>query len=83
MANEKILSIVLNERPTGEIVPEKTFRDVYVDKPTAADLKDGETLFQPVYLSLDPAARGWLNGQWDKYLLVNVHSGRKLTFQKR
>ena len=61
MTDQKSLTIVLNERPTGDIIPGQTFREVLVDTPTAADLKDGEVLFLPVYLSLDPASRGWLN----------------------
>ncbi len=62
MADQKMLTIVLNERPTGDIVLGKTFKEVLVDKPTPEDLKEGEVLFQPVYLSLDPAMRGSLNG---------------------
>ena len=44
-------------RPTGPIVPE-TFR--YVEEP-APEPKDGEFLVQTLYISLDPAMRGWLN----------------------
>ena len=29
--------------------------------PTASSLQDGEVIFQTLYLSLDPAMRGWLN----------------------
>ncbi|PNP40790.1 hypothetical protein TGAMA5MH_07230 [Trichoderma gamsii] len=55
------LSIVLAERPTGEIVPGTTFNQKISPAPTSADLKDGEILVEALYLSLDPAMRGWLN----------------------
>jgi hypothetical protein len=29
---------------------------------TEADLKDDQVLIETLYLSLDPAMRGWLNG---------------------
>ncbi|KAL6711788.1 hypothetical protein ACN47E_002831 [Coniothyrium glycines] len=54
-------SIHLAERPTDAVVAGKTFTAKTQSTPTAADLKDGEVLFQTLYLSLDPAMRGWLN----------------------
>lgn len=54
-------SIHLAERPTDAVVSGKTFTSKTHSVPTAADLKDGEVLFQTLYLSLDPAMRGWLN----------------------
>jgi NADPH-dependent curcumin reductase CurA len=54
-------SIHLAERPQANIVAGKTFTPKQHPVPTAADLKDGEVLFQTLYLSLDPAMRGWLN----------------------
>lgn len=56
------LSIVLAERPTGDIIPGQTFHQKVTPAPTAADLKDGEILVEALYLSLDPAMRSWLNG---------------------
>ncbi|KAI1440019.1 NAD(P)-binding protein [Annulohypoxylon stygium] len=56
----KNLTFHLAERPTGEIVPGKTFNLVETDAPTANDLKDGEILVENIYLSLDPAMRTWL-----------------------
>lgn len=55
-------SVVLAQRPKDTIVPGQTFNLITKDAPTEADLKDGEVLFQSLYLSLDPAMRGWLNG---------------------
>jgi NADPH-dependent curcumin reductase CurA len=56
------LSIVLAERPTDDIVPGTTFAQKITPAPTPADLKDGEILVEALYLSLDPAMRGWLQG---------------------
>ncbi|KAI1804486.1 NAD(P)-binding protein [Daldinia bambusicola] len=48
------------ERPTGEIIPGRTFKYVETDAPTAEDLKDGQVLIETLYLSLDPTMRSWL-----------------------
>lgn len=55
--------VVLAERPKADIEPGKTFRLETTPIPTEADLKDGEILVENLYLSLDPAMRGWLNGE--------------------
>lgn len=55
-------SIILAERPTDNIIPGQTFHEKKSPIPSAADLKDGEILVEVLYLSLDPAMRGWLNG---------------------
>lgn len=60
MAQEN-LQIVLAERPIGDIIPGQTFNQLPSKAPTADDLKDGEILIENIYLSLDPAMRGWLN----------------------
>ena len=49
------------ERPQGHIIAGKTFTPKTFGIPSASSLKDGEVLFQTLYLSLDPAMRGWLN----------------------
>lgn len=54
-------SVHLAERPKPNIVPGKTFTTKQLPIPTASSLKDGEVLFQTLYLSLDPAMRSWLN----------------------
>ena len=56
------LQVVLAERPTADIIPGQTFKTQTMPVPTAEDLKDGAILVQNLYLSLDPAMRGWLNG---------------------
>ncbi|EPE05097.1 nadp-dependent leukotriene b4 12-hydroxydehydrogenase [Ophiostoma piceae UAMH 11346] len=54
-------SVVLAERPEANIIPGQTFRVETSPAPTAADLKDGDLLCEALYLSLDPAMRGWIN----------------------
>ena len=55
-------SVVLATRPTDKIIPGQTFAtQQHQPIPTASNLKDGEVVFQTLYLSLDPAMRGWLN----------------------
>ncbi|KIW90610.1 uncharacterized protein Z519_08393 [Cladophialophora bantiana CBS 173.52] len=55
-------TVVLAKRPKDNVVPGETFRLVTNNPiPSAADLKDGEVLFETNYLSIDPAMRGWLN----------------------
>ncbi|KAI0202944.1 hypothetical protein F4808DRAFT_62467 [Astrocystis sublimbata] len=54
-------TFVLAKRPENHIVPGETFRLEKAPAPTADDLKDGEALVEALYLSLDPAMRGWLN----------------------
>jgi NADPH-dependent curcumin reductase CurA len=56
------LSIVLAERPTTDIIPGQTFTQKSSPAPTPADLQDGQILVETLYLSLDPAMRGWLRG---------------------
>ena len=55
-------SVVLAERPSGDIVPGTTFKMQPQKKLSESDLKDGQALVETIYLSLDPAMRGWLNG---------------------
>lgn len=64
------LSIVLAERPTDEIVPGTTFNQKVAPAPTSAALRDGEILVEALYLSLDPAMRGWLNGNYPHNTLL-------------
>ncbi|KAF2705338.1 NADP-dependent leukotriene B4 12-hydroxydehydrogenase [Pleomassaria siparia CBS 279.74] len=54
-------SVTLAERPTDKVVPGTTFTTKQQEIPNASVLQDGEVLFQTLYLSLDPAMRGWLN----------------------
>ncbi|KAI0486714.1 hypothetical protein F4859DRAFT_311298 [Xylaria cf. heliscus] len=52
---------VLAQRPKAHIVPGETFKLEKAPAPTADDLKDGQVLVEVLYLSLDPAMRGWIN----------------------
>lgn len=61
MAARQSLQLELAERPTGEIVPGRTFRQRQVPAPAEADLQDGQLLLECLYVSLDPAMRGWLD----------------------
>ncbi|CAK7264933.1 hypothetical protein SEPCBS57363_001333 [Sporothrix epigloea] len=60
MARQNI-SVLLAERPTADVIPGKTFRIETGPAPTAADLKEGFLLIESLYLSVDPAMRGWLD----------------------
>jgi NADPH-dependent curcumin reductase CurA len=55
------LSVHLAERPKELIIPGKTFTQRTSLAPTASDLQPGQLLVETLYLSLDPAMRGWLN----------------------
>lgn len=63
MAQSTTKSVVLAKRPTSLIVPGETFTVKEHEVVKAEDLKDGEVLVDTLYLSLDPAMRGWLNGK--------------------
>lgn len=67
-------SVVLAKRPKDEIIPNETFTVKTNPVLTEKDLRDGEVLLQSLYLSLDPAMRGWLNGSFDK--AVSAESSR-------
>ncbi|KAI1182270.1 hypothetical protein F5B17DRAFT_421202 [Nemania serpens] len=54
-------TFVLAERTSTHIIPGKTFKLEVTPAPTADDLKDGQALIETLYLSLDPAMRGWIN----------------------
>lgn len=56
-------TIVLASRPKGHIVPEEQFKLIEKPRLTEADLKDDQVLLETLYLSLDPAMRGWMNGR--------------------
>jgi NADPH-dependent curcumin reductase CurA len=63
MSQSTYTSVVLAQRPKADIVPGETF-SVKTSNPiiTEKDLKDDQVLVETLYLSLDPAMRGWLNG---------------------
>jgi len=61
MSQSAYKSVVLAQRPTSVIVPGETFKLKENPILTEANLKDGQVLMETLYLSLDPAMRGWLN----------------------
>ncbi|PHH87652.1 hypothetical protein CDD83_8586 [Cordyceps sp. RAO-2017] len=61
MSRENV-SFVLAERPKAEIVPGQTLQRKVSPAPQADDLRDGQILVEVLYLSLDPAMRGWMSG---------------------
>ncbi|KAF9252722.1 hypothetical protein DTO027I6_3153 [Penicillium roqueforti] len=48
-------------RPETNIVPGETFAVQKHTTPTSEELEDGEVVLESLYLSLDPAMRGWLD----------------------
>ncbi|MCJ1247288.1 hypothetical protein MMC30_004502 [Trapelia coarctata] len=60
MAPGTYQTVVLAQRPEDSIVPGETFRLESKPRPTEDDLKDGDVLIETLYLSVDPAMRGWL-----------------------
>jgi NADPH-dependent curcumin reductase CurA len=62
MAQSTYQSVVLAQRPKGNIVPGETFTLKTNPMIGEKDLGDEQVLVEALYLSLDPAMRGWLNG---------------------
>lgn len=62
MAQSTYQSVVLAQRPKALIVPGETFNLKTNPIPSEKDLKEDQVLVETLYLSLDPAMRGWLNG---------------------
>jgi hypothetical protein len=54
-------AVHLMKRPEAGIIPGETFKLKQHDMPKEEDLKDGEVMLQCLYLSLDPAMRGWIS----------------------
>ena len=61
-------SVVLAKRPKADIVVGETFKIVSKPLPDSEKLEDGQILIEVLYLSLDPAMRGWLNGVYIPFL---------------
>ncbi|KAJ5159589.1 uncharacterized protein N7482_006593 [Penicillium canariense] len=57
----KHISIHLAKRPETTIVPGETFATQFNEAPDVEKLLDGQVLVETLYLSLDPAMRGWLD----------------------
>lgn len=56
------LSVHLKERPVDGFVLGEHFYEETTPAPSPSDLTDGEILIENLYLSLDPAMRGWVKG---------------------
>ncbi|KAH7127294.1 hypothetical protein EDB81DRAFT_764478 [Dactylonectria macrodidyma] len=54
-------SVHLSKRPTGRVELGETFSTQIHRSPIAADLQDGEVILRVIYLSIDPAMRGWID----------------------
>ncbi|KAL8731720.1 MAG: hypothetical protein Q9181_004201 [Wetmoreana brouardii] len=61
MSKSTYTSVHLAKRPKDSIVPGETFTTRTNEIPKESDLHAGEVIFQSLYLSLDPAMRGWMN----------------------
>ncbi|KAL5331494.1 hypothetical protein ACEPPN_001025 [Leptodophora sp. 'Broadleaf-Isolate-01'] len=61
MSQSTYTSVVLAKRPKALIVPGETFSLKQNPMLSQRDLKDGQILVETLYLSIDPAMRGWLN----------------------
>lgn len=73
MAQSTYQSVVLAKRPEGLIVPGETLALKENPMIGEKDVKDDQVLVENLYLSLDPAMRGWLNG---KLLIITPQSSR-------
>ena len=74
MAQGTYQSVVLAQRPNENIIPGETFSIKTNPSATESDLKDGQVLIEALYLSLDPAMRGWLNGSSSPTLFDSTHA---------
>jgi len=61
MAQSTYQSVVLAKRPEGLIVPGETLAMKENSMLSENDVKEDQVLVEALYLSLDPAMRGWLN----------------------
>ena len=73
MSQSTFTSVVLAKRPKADIVPGETFSLKENPILSEGDLKDGQVLVEALYLSLDPAMRGWLNGTSSPALHVIIY----------
>ena len=67
-------SVILAERPKADIIPGQTLKDKVSPAPTPSQLKDGEVLVENLYLSLDPAMRGWMRGKPGIYIVLKENN---------
>jgi NADPH-dependent curcumin reductase CurA len=74
MSQSTYQSVVLAQRPKSLIVPGETFTLKTNPMVSEKDLKDDQLLVESLYLSLDPAMRGWLNGTHRHSLHIRIHN---------
>jgi NADPH-dependent curcumin reductase CurA len=60
MAKPTFQSLILAKHPKTDIVPGETFKLITKPILTADDLQDGQVLLETLYISIDPAMRGWI-----------------------
>ncbi|KAE9381997.1 NAD(P)-binding protein [Stipitochalara longipes BDJ] len=60
MAKTTFQSVILAKHPKTNIVPGATFKLTTNPILTADDLQDGQVLLETLYISIDPAMRGWI-----------------------
>ncbi|GBG24650.1 Prostaglandin reductase 1 [Hondaea fermentalgiana] len=63
MAPQKQHVVRLEKRPAAKPIPGEDLVYQTAPMPTEEDLADGEVLVKNVYLTLDPAMRGWMRDQ--------------------
>jgi NADPH-dependent curcumin reductase CurA len=57
-----MLTVRLAERPVDGFVLGQHLRHKKSPAPQASELKESQVLAETIYLSLDPAMRGWVKG---------------------
>ena len=65
---------ILKKFPVGEI----SEGDLVLEENEVPSLSDSQILIRYIYLSLDPANRGWMSGNWRHYeRWYNRHNRRE------
>jgi NADPH-dependent curcumin reductase CurA len=78
-ASSTYAAIHLAKRPSGHIVEGETFSVRTHNCPNIEGLRDGEVIVRALYLSIDPAMRGWLDD--DRSYLPPVEIGEVMRGQ--
>lgn len=58
---KEALEVYLKKRPHGMLNPDEEFGQRYVPLPDVNDLKEDEVLVHILWVSCDPAMRGWMS----------------------
>jgi NADPH-dependent curcumin reductase CurA len=78
MAQSTYKTVVLAQRPKSLIVPGETFSIETSPLMGEKDVGEGQVLVETLYLSLDPAMRGWLNGMCNQPVSLVLSSSEVL-----